>query len=114
MIEQNDPNSWWQFQKLYKDPLWSVYLHNWYAVIDITTGAAGGDIYAVTDLERVFFCLMMNGGDIVFAFAFGLINQMVLNSRLDDDTGNFINSMVKIERCLAKFEISSTWKDRIE
>ena len=39
---------------------------------------------------------------------------MVLNSKLDDDTGNFINSMVKIERCLAKFEISSTWKDRIE
>lgn len=89
-------------------------MHNWYAVIDITTGAAGGDIYAVTDLERCFFCFMMNCGDVVFALAFGLINQIVLNSRLDDDTGNFIDSMVKIERCLAKFEISGTWKDRIE
>lgn len=57
---------------------------------------------------------MINSGDVIFALVFGLINNMVLNSRLDDETGNFIDSMVRIERCLAKFEISSTWKDRIE
>lgn len=94
-----------------KTPYWSCYIHNWYAVINITTGAGSGDIYAVTDIERAFFCFMMNCGDVIFALAFGLINQIALNTRLDDETGNFINTMVKIERSLAKFEISGTLKD---
>lgn len=82
--------------------------------MNITTGAGSGDIYAVTDMERVFYCFMMNCGDVMFALAFGLINNIALNSRIDDETGNYINSMVKIERTLAKFEITATWKDRIE
>lgn len=57
---------------------------------------------------------MMNCGDIVFALAFGLITQIAYSSRLDDETGNFIKQMVKVERILAKFEISNTWKDRVE
>lgn len=89
-------------------------MHLWYAVINITTGAGVGDIIPTTDVERVFFTFMINSGDVIFALVFGLINNMVLSSRLDDETGNFIDSMVRTERCLAKFEISSTWKDRIE
>jgi hypothetical protein len=80
----------------------------------VTTGAGVGDIVPTTDLERAFFCFMINSGDIIFALVFGLINNMVLSNRMDDDTGNFINSMVRTERCLAKFEISGIWKDRIE
>lgn len=57
---------------------------------------------------------MMNCGDIVFALAFGLITQIAYSSRLDDETGNFIKQMIKVERILAKFDISNTWKDRVE
>ena len=74
IVEQHDPNNWWLFQKLHTKPYWSNYIHNWYAVINITTGAGIGDIFALTDLERAFYCFMMNCGDVIFALAFGLIN----------------------------------------
>lgn len=37
------------------------------------TSVGYGDIFPVTDLERVFFILMITAGDVLFALAFGLI-----------------------------------------
>lgn len=74
IIEQHDPNSWYFYSNLHKDPLWSVYIHNWWATINITSGAGGGQVFAVTELERLFFLFMLNSGDVIFALAFGLIN----------------------------------------
>ncbi len=87
---------------------------NWYAVLNIVTGAGMGDVFAVTDIERVFFVLAMNGGDIILAIVFGIIEHMVLSHRLDDETENFIQRMVQIEGTMQKFELNSVWKDRIE
>ena len=56
--------------------------------------AGMGDVFAVTDIERVFFVLAMNGGDIILAIVFGIIEHMVLSHRLDDETENFIQRMV--------------------
>lgn len=53
-----------------------------------------GDVFAVTDIERVFYILAMNCGDVVLALVFGIINELVVSSRLDDETENFIRNMV--------------------
>lgn len=54
--------------------LLEAYNFMWYSVINITSTAGQGDIHAESDLERIYYLALMNCGDIIFAFAFGLIN----------------------------------------
>ena len=49
------------------------YLLCFYSVINVVTSVGYGDIFPVTNLERVFFILMITAGDVLFALAFGLI-----------------------------------------
>lgn len=94
VIEQHEPFTWFKMLELEHRPLWAKYMINWYAVLNIVTGAGMGDVFAVTDIERVFFVLAMNGGDIILAIVFGIIEHLVLSHRLDDETENFIQRMV--------------------
>ncbi len=114
VIEHHEPFTWFKMLELEHRPLWAQYMINWYAVLNIVTGAGMGDVFAVTDVERVFFVLAMNGGDIILAIVFGIIEHLVLSHRLDDETENFIQRMVQIEGTMQKFELNSVWKDRIE
>jgi hypothetical protein len=38
-----------------------------------------GDIFGTTDLERIFFTLLMMAGDIIFSLAFGLLASITSN-----------------------------------
>ena len=49
------------------------YLLCYYTVLNVVTSVGYGDMYPVTDLERMFFILMINTGDVLFALAFGLL-----------------------------------------
>ena len=54
------------------------YLRCYYTVLNVVTSVGYGDMYPVTNLERVFFILMINAGDVLFALAFGLIAQITM------------------------------------
>lgn len=54
------------------------YLLCYYAVLNVVTSVGYGDMYPVTDIERLFFILMINAGDVLFALAFGLIAQITM------------------------------------
>ena len=94
VLELNEKFTWFTMLELEHRPIWAVYMINWYAVLNIVTGAGMGDVFAVTDIERVFFILAMNAGDIILAIVFGIIEHMVLSHRLDDEIENFIQKMV--------------------
>lgn len=54
------------------------YLLCYYAVLNVVTSVGYGDMFPVTDLERIFFILMINAGDVLFALAFGLLAQIAM------------------------------------
>ncbi len=49
-------------------------------------------MFPVTDTERIFFVLMINAGDVLFALAFGLIAQITMQMSQHDETQKFIDN----------------------
>jgi hypothetical protein len=52
-----------------------------------------GDMFPMTDLERIFFTAMITIGDLLFALAFGLITRISIQLSLTDETKQFKDKM---------------------
>merc|ERR1719232_1079480 len=76
VIEDGYETTWATSNGLEKKTIGEKYLLCFYLVLNVATSVGYGDMFPVTDTERVFFCLMINAGDILFALAFGLIAQI--------------------------------------
>jgi hypothetical protein len=72
-------NNWYNTFKLYEKDLIEMYLLTFYYVIKIVTGVGQSDMITYNDLERICFMIMINIGDTLFAFAFGLIASIQLH-----------------------------------
>jgi hypothetical protein len=48
--------------------------------MNIVTSLGSGDMFPSTDKERLFFKFMMTSGDLCFAFAFGLITNIMMEN----------------------------------
>ena len=66
-------------------------------MLNVVTSVGYGDMYPVTDLERVFLILMINAGDVLFALAFGLIAQITMQKSQNDENEKFVQKMLSIE-----------------
>lgn len=73
-----------------------------------------GDVYGTTDLERLFFIILMTSADIVFALAFGLLAEVTSNQRANNPQQNFFNNMVQSERIMQQCKFNANWKDRVQ
>jgi hypothetical protein len=80
--------------------LWEVYIRNWYAVANIVSSVGSGDIYGVTDIERLFFTFLMTVADVIFALAFGLLAELTSNSRQGNESQIFLDKMMITERIM--------------
>lgn len=58
---------------------------SFYYVMKIVTGVGQSDMITYNDLERVCFLLIINVGDSLFAFAFGLIASIQLHLFKNND-----------------------------
>lgn len=68
-----------------------------------------------TDIERIFFVLLINAGDVLFALAFGLIAQITMRSRMEENEAvMFIDQMILTERTMDEFKSSESLKSRVE
>jgi len=59
-------------------------------VLNVVTSVGYGDMYPVTDTERIFFVVMINSGDVLFALAFGLIASITMQASEGNVTKNFV------------------------
>ena len=73
VIEVGVETTWATSNELHTKTMAERYLLCFYLVLNVATSVGYGDMFPVTDTERIFFCLMINAGDVLFALAFGLI-----------------------------------------
>lgn len=59
-------------------------------MLNVVTSVGYGDMYPVTDTERIFFVVMINSGDVLFALAFGLIASITMQASEGNVTKNFV------------------------
>lgn len=90
------------------------YLLCYYTVLNVVTSVGYGDMFPVTDLERIFFILMINTGDVLFALAFGLLAQITMQKSKTDEKGEFINKMISIQQIMAVYNIPPSQRERVE
>ena len=89
--------TWAMANKLDEKRVSERYLLCFYSVINVVTSVGYGDMFPVTDLERIFFILMITAGDVLFALAFGLIAQLVMQKSKTDEKEEFISKMLSIQ-----------------
>ena len=73
ILEVGVETTWASANNVGEKSIWETYLLCFYLVLNVATSVGYGDMYPVTDTERIFFILMINAGDVLFALAFGLI-----------------------------------------
>lgn len=86
-------NTWYDTFKLGNKLIIEQYLLSFYFVIKIVTGVGQSDMISYNDLERVCFMLMMNIGDTLFAFAFGLFASITMHISENNKLLQFSNKM---------------------
>ena len=66
-------NTWIGYHSLQSQPGSVQYLRSIYTIFNIVCSVGYGDMFPMTDVERIFFTAMITMGDLLFALAFGLI-----------------------------------------
>mmetsp|Transcript_2189 Transcript_2189/g.3273 ORF Transcript_2189/g.3273 Transcript_2189/m.3273 type:complete len:110 (-) Transcript_2189:2315-2644(-) len=81
-VEDTDDDTWVKYNiennGLELENKLVCYLRSIYTVFNIVCSVGYGDMFPMTDTERVFFTLMITSGDMLFAMAFGLITRITL------------------------------------
>ena len=80
IIEREEKQTWATLLNLYQRPVYEQYNLGQYCVMNIVTSLGSGDMFPSTDKERLFFTFMMTSGDLCFAFAFGLITNIMMEN----------------------------------
>jgi hypothetical protein len=94
VVEKDEPKNWLIVMSLKDTPLPELYLRCFYAVMNIVTTTGSGDVYACTDLERIFFFCMITVGDVLFSLAFGFIANMTMLQTVQNDSNTFIEKVI--------------------
>ena len=97
--------TWAMANKLDEKKVSERYLLCFYSVINVVTSVGYGDMFPVTDFERIFFILMITAGDVLFALAFGLIAQLVMQKSKTDEKEEFVSKMLSIQQIMAIYNI---------
>jgi hypothetical protein len=66
-------------------------------VYNITCTVGSGDMFPMTNIELVFFILLVTIGDVFFNLAFGLITNVTLMIGMADDSVPFKQKINQIQ-----------------
>ena len=70
--------TWIDYNELRDQEKYVQYLRSIYTIFNIVCSVGYGDMFPMTDIERIFFTMMITMGDLLFAIAFGLITRLTL------------------------------------
>ena len=79
-FEAEDKTTWIRYHGLDNSSFYIQFLMAVYYVLNIVTGVGYGDMFPLTNNERLFTCLMINTGDALFAVIFGMVAALAITS----------------------------------
>jgi hypothetical protein len=85
-VEDGSEATWIDYNQLAEEHVAVQYLRSIYTVFNVVCSVGYGDMFPMTDIERIVFTIMITIGDLLFALAFGLIARLTLQISLTDET----------------------------
>jgi len=95
-IESGEEPTWIDYNELNDKSTGVRYLRCFYTVFNIVCSVGYGDMFPMTDPERIVITMMITTGDCLFALAFGLITRIAFQISLADQTKLFKEKMSQI------------------
>ena len=111
---QEKVETWIDYHSLDSEPGSVQYLRSIYTIFNIVCSVGYGDMFPMTDIERIFFTAMITLGDLLFALAFGLITQITLQISLTNETKQFKDKMYQIQEFMNSFNLDQAQQRRVE
>lgn len=106
--------TWMEFNGLDHTQLYRKVLLSYYTIINIVATVGYGDMFPMTDAERLFFVFLINMGDAVFAVAFGLIAGISMQASKNRSTDEFFKKMHSIKELLRQSGGEVSQKVKVE
>eukprot|EP00347_Sterkiella_histriomuscorum_P000063 403377328 len=105
--------TWYTTFKLDDKQVIEQYLLSFYYVIKVVTGVGQSDMITYNDLERVCFMIMINIGDTLFAFAFGLIASIQMQISQNNEFENFLEKMKQIDEFSESINLNQSQCEKV-
>jgi hypothetical protein len=113
-FEDQSEDTWIDYNGIREEKLLVQYLRSIYTVFNIVCSVGYGDMFPMTDIERIFFTAMISIGDLLFALAFGLITRLTLQISLTNETRQFKDKMYQIQEFMNSFKLDQAQQRRVE
>jgi CRP-like cAMP-binding protein len=82
--------------------------------MNVVSTVGYGDMFPMTDVERIFIIFLINCGDAIFAVAFGLIAGITIQASKNKSTEVFFKKMHSIKELLDQNQGDDTQKSKVE
>ena len=82
--------------------------------MNVVSTVGYGDMFPMTDVERIFMIFLINSGDALFAVAFGLIAGITMQASKNKSTESFFKKMHSIKELLTQNGGDPAQKSKVE
>lgn len=113
-INSEQDFTWIEYNELDTSPLYKQVLFCYYTIMNVVSTVGYGDMFPMTDVERIFIILLINSGDALFAVAFGLIAGITLQASNNKSTDVFFKKMYSIKELITQNGGDQTHKLKVE
>ncbi|CAI2367548.1 unnamed protein product [Moneuplotes crassus] len=113
-INLDRDDSWMEFNNLQDGPLYKQVLYSYYTIMNVVSTVGYGDMFPMTDVERIFITLLINSGDLIFAVAFGLIAGISMQASNNKSTEIFFKKMHMIKELIDQNRGDEKQKSKVE
>ena len=87
---------------------------SYYTIMNVVSTVGYGDMFPMTDVERMYIIFLINMGDALFAVAFGLIAGITMQASKNKSTEIFFKKMHSIKELLSQNGGDATQKSKVE
>jgi len=103
-----------EFNNLDTSRLYKKVLFSYYTIMNVVSTVGYGDMFPMTDIERMFIVFLINSGDLIFAVAFGLIAGITMQASNNKSTEVFFKKMYSIKELINQNRGDDAQKSKVE